>query len=80
MKADGRKSAGFEFSSYFLDTILGLQRVRCATVPVLRELRKRTAMRIAMANGVLEMHCACVLRTDGMYSDNEMRAVLEKNL
>jgi hypothetical protein len=33
-----------------------------------------------MANGVLEMHCAYALRTEGMYSDNEIRAVLEKNL
>ena len=37
-------------------------------------------MRIAMEKGVLEMLCAYALRTDGMFSDNEIRAVLEKNL
>jgi hypothetical protein len=46
----------------------------------LKNVKDKAAMRIAMANGVLEMHCAYALRTEGMYSDNEIRAVLEKNL
>ena len=45
-----------------------------------KNVKDKAAMRIAMANGVLEMNCAYALRTDGMYSDNEIRAVLEKNL
>ena len=46
----------------------------------LKNVKDKADMRIGMANGVLEMHCAYALRTDGMYSDNEIRAVLEKNL
>ena len=46
----------------------------------LKNVKDKAAMRIAMENGVLEMHCAYALRTDGMFSDNEIRAVLEKNL
>jgi hypothetical protein len=30
--------------------------------------------------GVLEMHCAYALRTDGMYGDNEIREVLMAKL
>ena len=37
-------------------------------------------MRIAFADGVLEMHCAYGLGAEGMFSDNIIRAVLEKNL
>ena len=46
----------------------------------LKNVKDKAAMKIAMANGVLKMHCAYALRTDGMYSDNEIRDVLEKNL
>ena len=31
-------------------------------------------------DGVLEMHCAYALRTDGMYNDNEIREVLMAKL
>jgi hypothetical protein len=37
-------------------------------------------MRIAFENGVLEMHCAYALGAEGMFSDNVIREVLEKNL
>jgi hypothetical protein len=37
-------------------------------------------MRLAFDNGVLEMHCAYALRTDGMFSDNEIRQLLEAKL
>ena len=37
-------------------------------------------MCISFANGVLDMHCAYAQRTDGMYSDNQIRDVLMKGL
>jgi hypothetical protein len=37
-------------------------------------------MKIDFDGGVLEMHCAYALRTDGMYSDNEIRKVLMAKL
>ena len=46
----------------------------------LKNVKDKAAMQISFAGGVLEMHCAYALRTDGMHSDNEIRAVLEKGL
>ena len=46
----------------------------------LKNVKDKASMRIAFAGGVLEMHCAYALATDGMFSDNEIRAVLEKGL
>ena len=46
----------------------------------LKNVKTRDAMSLTFRNGVLEMHCAYALRTDGMFSDNEIRALLEKNL
>jgi hypothetical protein len=46
----------------------------------LKNVPNKADMKITFGNGVLEMHCAYALRTDGMYSDNEIRAVLEKGL
>jgi hypothetical protein len=40
----------------------------------------REQMKITFGSGVLEMHCAYALRTDGMYSDSEISAVLMKGL
>ena len=37
-------------------------------------------MKINFDAGVLEMHCAYALKTDGMYSDNEIREVLMAKL
>jgi hypothetical protein len=37
-------------------------------------------MHLGFQNGVLEMHCAYALRTDGMFSDNEIRKLLEEKL
>lgn len=37
-------------------------------------------MKIDFSNGVLEMHCAYAQRTDGMYSDNQIREVLMAKL
>jgi len=46
----------------------------------LKNAKDKSGMRLAFENGVLEMHCAYALRTDGMFSDNEIRELLEKNL
>jgi hypothetical protein len=46
----------------------------------LKNVKDRSAMSISFEGGVLEMHCAYALRTDGMYSDNEIRDVLMKKL
>lgn len=37
-------------------------------------------MAISFGNGVLEMHCAYAQKTDGMYSDNQIRDVLMAGL
>ena len=46
----------------------------------LKNVKTRPEMQISFAGGVLEMHCAYAQRTDGMYSDNEIREVLLKGL
>jgi len=52
----------------------GLKLVKLKNVP------DKESMSITFADGVLEMHCAYALRTDGMYDDNVIRALLEKSL
>ena len=47
---------------------------------VLKNVKTKDAMKISFQGGVLEMHCAYALRTDGMYSDNQIRELLEKGL
>ena len=42
--------------------------------------RDKTAMRLTFEAGVLEMHCAYAQRTDGMFSDGEIRELLTKKL
>ena len=46
----------------------------------LKNVKDKSDMSIAFDDGVLEMHCAYALRTDGMYSDNEIRELLTKKL
>ena len=46
----------------------------------LKNVKDKSAMQISFEGGVLEMHCAYALRTDGMYSDNEIREVLMAKL
>jgi len=46
----------------------------------LRNVKDKSAMRLDFQNGVLEMDCAYALRTDGMFSDNEIRKLLEEKL
>jgi hypothetical protein len=46
----------------------------------LKNVKNKSAMSISFEGGVLEMHCAYALRTDGMYSDGEIREVLMSKL
>jgi len=46
----------------------------------LKNVKDKSEMKINFDSGVLEMHCAYALRTDGMYSDNEIREVLMAKL
>jgi hypothetical protein len=46
----------------------------------LKNVKDKSEMKINFDGGVLEMHCAYALRTDGMYSDNEIREVLMSKL
>ncbi|MGH8516721.1 MAG: hypothetical protein ACREUE_04610 [Panacagrimonas sp.] len=46
----------------------------------LKNVKNKSDMKIAFDGGVLEMHCAYAQRTDGMYSDNQIREVLMKKL
>ena len=46
----------------------------------LKNVKDKAAMKLAFDDGVLEMHCAYALRTDGMYSDNEIRELLVNKL
>jgi hypothetical protein len=46
----------------------------------LKNVKDKASMKIAFAGGVLEMHCAYALRTDGMFSDGEIRELLLKGL
>ncbi|MEO7716139.1 MAG: hypothetical protein ABIY70_08045 [Capsulimonas sp.] len=43
---------------------------------LLKNVPSKADMRISFEGGVLEMHCAYALRTDGMFSDTEIRDVL----
>lgn len=51
-----------------------VKRIRLKNVPAL------TDRSISFEGGVLEMHIPYALRTEGMYSDNEIRQTLEKGL
>lgn len=46
----------------------------------LKNVRDKADMKITFADGVLEMHCAYALRTEGMFNDNEIREVLMAKL
>ena len=60
---------------------LGKEAVRDGLKSVkLKNVKDKNAMKIDFHNGVLEMHCAYALGASGMFSDNEIRQVLEKSL
>lgn len=46
----------------------------------LKNVKTKPEMQITFGGGVLEMHCAYALRTDGMFSDGEIRNVLMTGL
>lgn len=46
----------------------------------LRNVASAAEMKIGYADGVLEMHCAYALKTDGFFSDNTIKDLLEKAL
>jgi hypothetical protein len=60
---------------------MGKEAVRAGlTLVKLGNVKDKAQMKISFDGGVLEMHCAYALRTDGMYSDNEIREVLMSKL
>jgi hypothetical protein len=46
----------------------------------LKNVKDKSAMSISFDGGVLEMHCAYAQRTEGMYSDAQIREVLMAKL
>ena len=46
----------------------------------LKNVKDKASMKMTFEGGVLEMHCAYALRTDGMFSDNAIRELLAKKL
>jgi hypothetical protein len=46
----------------------------------LKNVTDKSGMQLRFQGGVLEMDCAYALRTDGMFSDGEIRQVLEQGL
>jgi hypothetical protein len=56
---------------------LGKQAVREGLKKVkLKNVKTQPEMKINFENGVLEMHCAYALRTEGMFSDGAIRELL----
>ena len=46
----------------------------------LKNVKDKSGMQISFKSGVLEMHCAYMLHGDRMFSDGEIRHVLEEHL
>jgi hypothetical protein len=46
----------------------------------LKNVKTKPEMSMTFDGGVLEMHCAYALLSDGIYSDNEIRELLTKSL
>lgn len=46
----------------------------------LKNVKSTNDRKISFEDGVLEMHCPYALRTEGMFSDNEIRSVLMAKL
>ena len=60
---------------------LGKQAVRDGLKKVrLKNVKSKAEMKMTFEGGVLDMHCAYALRTDGMFSDREIRALLTEKL
>ena len=52
----------------------GLKQIR------LKNVKDKSSMQIGFDGGVLKMACAYALHTEGMFSDGEIRRILEDNL
>jgi hypothetical protein len=60
---------------------LGKEAVRDGLKQIkLKNVKEKSQMKLAFDGGVLEMHCAYALRTDGMFGDGEIRELLTKKL
>ena len=60
---------------------LGKQAVREGLKKIkLKNVKDKASMKLAFDAGVLDMHCAYAMRTDGMFSDGEIRELLVKKL
>src|SRR5437660_9933106 len=60
---------------------MGKQAVRDGLKSVkLKNVKDKSAMKMAFDGGVLEMHCAYAQRTDGMFGDNAIRELLVRKL
>lgn len=60
---------------------MGKEAVRSGLKKIkLKNVKDKAAMKIAFDAGVLEMHCAYAQRTDGMFSDNQIRELLVSKL
>jgi len=46
----------------------------------MKNVKGKADMKMTFEAGVLEMHCAYALRTDGMFSDNQIRELLTNKL
>src|SRR3984893_15063446 len=56
---------------------LGKQAVRDGLKQIkLQNVKDKSAMKLSFDQGVLEMHCAYAQRTDGMFSENQIRELL----
>src|SRR4029078_4195905 len=60
---------------------MGKEAVREAVKKIkLRNVKHTGEMKMTCEGGVLEMHCAYALRTEGMFSDGAIRELLMKHL
>ena len=60
---------------------LGKEAVRGGLKKVkLKNVKSKADMKMTFDGGVLGMHCAYALRTDGMFSDDEIRTLLLQKL
>ena len=56
---------------------MGRQAVRDGLKKIkLKNVKDKSAMRMSFENGVLEMHCAYALRTEGMHGDGPIKDLL----
>jgi len=60
---------------------MGKQAVRDGLKQIkLKNVKDKSSMKMTFDGGVLEMHCAYAQRTDGMFSDNQIRELLTNKL